>query len=92
MSDKKVPTWNDLLKFIEAKVKENPDFLSHEIFIECVDEKNCPESSGWVKVKDHEDWSYVRPAWILTQADGGQCKILTTTFKDKKITTLNINY
>lgn len=84
------PTWNDLLKFIESKVKEDPNFLQNRIMIECVDPKHVSNGGGWKIKKDHDQWTYVAPAWTTFGNEG--IRVLSTTFKKDNIVTLNINY
>ena len=85
-----------LQEFIYEKMeKEGPSWLDNEIYIECPGPhpdawqigSGVPTEikSGWNYIRDAEGWIYVRPAWSNTG-------LLTTTFKDEKITTLNINY
>lgn len=77
-------TWNDLYKFIQQKIEQDPKFLENELMIEVADPSQFNKKSGWSTEKDAENWLYVKPAL--------KHGVLTTTFKNKKIVTLNINY
>lgn len=81
------PTWKDLYAFIREKIaKEGPEFLENKLYIEMV----APVGSNpsYTKVEDSEGWTYVQPCWKM----GKQIHVHTTTFKNRKIVTLNVNY
>lgn len=87
MSKQKVQ-WKHLYEYIQKQIEKDPNFLENQLMIEMVPPEHCPEKGGWTRTKDSEDWHYVEPAWVM----GESVEVLATTFPDKKIVTLNINY
>lgn len=81
------PTWRDLFEFIMDKIeKEGSSFLDNELVIEMQSPDHVNRS--FKKIMDSEGWEYTAPAWKF----GDKIQVNTTTFKDKKIVSLNINY
>ena len=75
--------WRQLKEFIDQQVeKEGDKWLDNELYIECQGIEHINPS--FETIKDCEDWHYTKPAW--------EHGVLTTTFKKKKIVSLNINY
>ncbi|MDB4330252.1 hypothetical protein N9948_00805 [bacterium] len=98
------PDWRMLKKFIDDNTEMYGDsWLDNEFFMECSGPHHEAKTiksgepvtfkSGWTYIKDGEGWDYVQPAWVNGSANGeSHGSVLATTFKDKKIVTLNINY
>lgn len=83
----KKPTWRDLLNFIEQQVQKEGDvFLDNLLFIEMQNPEYVNKS--FEVIKDSEGWEYCAPAWRVAD----KIEVLTTSFPNKKIRTLNINY
>ena len=83
------PTRKDLYEFIQKKIEqEGPKFIENKIYIEMQSPEHV--NPGFKKVSDSEGWEYVQPAWCLIRNE--KPNVHCTTFKDKKIVTLNINY
>jgi hypothetical protein len=81
------PKWKDLYEFINKKIeKEGQSFLENDLYIEMVS----PEGGNpsYTKETDSEGWTYVQPCWKI----GKEIHVHTTTFRKKRIVTLNINY
>lgn len=83
--------WKHLNDFIQEQLKKDPNFLEKGLMIEMVSPDHCQEKSGWARLKDSEGWEYVEPAWFQT-TNQEEPVVLATTFKDKDVVTLNINY
>lgn len=80
--DKKI-TWKNLKEFIDNKIeKEGDSWLESELYIEAQGTEEL--NSSFSTIQCSEKWTYIKPAW--------EHGVLTTTFKNKKIITLNINY
>lgn len=75
--------WRQLKEYIDRKVSEEGDeWLDNRLFIECVDPET--HNEGFETINDSDGWIYSEAAW--------EHGVLTTTFKNEGIVTLNINY
>lgn len=84
------PKWKDLMNFIQMKIKENPDFLENELYIECLNPE-LAKKEDYKTIEDSDGWVYVSPVWFQVNGQK-EAHVLSTTIESKKITTLNINF